>query len=67
MSQIKANYVIVKPCFSNKQKFTINSSQYIQDIAESTTRDVSTTSREGIFSTVDAKRYSYPLTFLSGR
>jgi len=26
--------------------------------------DVSTTSRESIFSTVDAKHYSYPLTFL---
>jgi hypothetical protein len=50
--------------FSNKQKFTINSSQYIQDIAQSTTMDVSTTSREGILSTVDAKHYSYPLTFL---
>jgi hypothetical protein len=50
--------------FSNKQKFTINSSQYIQDIAQSTTMDVSTTSREGIFSTVDSKHYSYPFTFL---
>jgi hypothetical protein len=50
--------------FSNNQKFTINGTQYIQDIAQSTTMDVSTTSREGIFSTVDAKHYTYPFTFL---
>jgi hypothetical protein len=50
--------------FSNNQKFTINSSQYIQDIAQATTMDVSTTSKQGILSTVDAKHYSYPLTFL---
>ncbi len=50
--------------FSNNQKFTINSTQYIQDIAQSTTMDVSTTSKQGIFSTVDAKHYSYPFTFL---
>ena len=50
--------------FSNNQKFTINGTQYIQDIAQSTTMDVSTTSRQGIFSTVDAKHYSYPFTFL---
>jgi hypothetical protein len=50
--------------FSNNQKFTINGTQYIQDIAQSTTMDVSTTSKQGIFSTVDAKHYSYPFTFL---
>jgi hypothetical protein len=50
--------------FSNNQKFTINSTQYIQDIAQSTTMDVSTTTSEGAFSTVEGKRYSYPLNFL---
>jgi hypothetical protein len=50
--------------FSNNQKFTINGTQYIQDIAQSTTMDVSSTSKQGIFSTVDAKHYSYPFTFL---
>jgi hypothetical protein len=50
--------------FSNNQKFTIDSSQFIQDIAQSTTMDVSTTSKQGILSTVDAKHYSYPFTFL---
>jgi hypothetical protein len=50
--------------FSNNQKFTINSTQYIQDIAQSTTMDVSTRSKQGILSTVDAKHYSYPFTFL---
>ena len=50
--------------FSNNQKFTINSTQYIQDIAQSTSMDVSTTSKQGHLSTVDAKHYSYPLTFL---
>lgn len=50
--------------FNNNQKFTINSTQYIQDIAQSTTMDVSTTSKQGQLSTVDAKHYSYPFTFL---
>jgi Peptide N-acetyl-beta-D-glucosaminyl asparaginase amidase A len=50
--------------FSNNQKFTINGTQYIQDIAQSTTMDVSTTSKQGVLSTVDAKHYSYPLAFL---
>jgi hypothetical protein len=50
--------------FSNNQKFTINGTQYIQDIAQSTSMDVSTTSKQGVLSTVDAKHYSYPLTFL---
>jgi hypothetical protein len=50
--------------FSNNQKFTLNSAQYVQDIAQSTTMDVSTTSKQGVLSTVDAKHYSYPLTFL---
>jgi hypothetical protein len=50
--------------FSNNQKFTISGAQYIQDIAQSTTMDVSTTSKQGILSTVDAKHYSYPFTFL---
>ncbi len=50
--------------FSNNQKFTINSTQYIQDIAQSTTMDVSTTSRQGYLSTTETKRYSYPLKFL---
>ncbi len=50
--------------FSNHQKFTINANQYIQDIAQSTTMDVSTTSRQGIFSTVDVKHYSYPFTLV---
>ena len=50
--------------FSNNQKFTINSSQYIQDITQSTRMNVSTTSSEGPFTTVDAKHYSYPLSFL---
>ncbi len=50
--------------FSNHQKFTINSSQYVQDIAQSTTMDVSTTQREGFFATTDTKHYAYPLHFL---
>jgi hypothetical protein len=50
--------------FSNNQKFTIDSSQFIQDIAQGTTMDVSTTSKQGVLSTVDAKHFSYPLTFL---
>jgi hypothetical protein len=50
--------------FSNDQKFTINNAQYIQDIAQSTTMDVSTATRDGFLSTVDAKHYSYPFTFL---
>ncbi|MFL6429031.1 MAG: peptide-N(4)-(N-acetyl-beta-glucosaminyl)asparagine amidase, partial [Acidobacteriaceae bacterium] len=50
--------------FSNNQKFTINSTQYIQDITQGTTMDVSTTSSEGIFSTRETKHYSYPFTFL---
>jgi hypothetical protein len=50
--------------FSNNQKFTINNTQYIQDIAQSTTMDVSSTSQQGNLSTVDAKHYSYPFTFL---
>jgi hypothetical protein len=50
--------------FNNQQKFTINATQYIQDIAQSTTLNVSTTKREGPFSTVEAKHYSYPFTFL---
>jgi hypothetical protein len=50
--------------FSNNQKFTINSSQYIQDIQQSTTMDVSTTSRQGIFSTVDRQHSTYPFSFL---
>jgi hypothetical protein len=57
--------VDAKEHFSNNQKFTIsNAGKYIQDIAQSTTMDVSTTNRQGILSTVDAKHYSYPLTFL---
>jgi Peptide N-acetyl-beta-D-glucosaminyl asparaginase amidase A len=50
--------------FNNNQKFTINGAQYIQDIAQSTTMDVSTTSKQGVLSTVDSKHYSYPFTFL---
>jgi hypothetical protein len=50
--------------FSNNQKFTINSIQYIQDIQQSTTMDVSTTSRQGIISTVDRQHYTYPFSFL---
>ena len=50
--------------FANNQKFTINATQYIQDIAQSTTMDVSTTRREGFLSTTDAKHYAYPFTFL---
>ena len=56
--------VAARESFSNNQKFTINKTQYIQDIAQSTTMDISTTSREGFLSTVDEKQYSYPFTFL---
>ena len=50
--------------FGNKQKFTINSGQYIQNIAQSTTMDISTTQHDGFLSTTEAKHYNYPLTFL---
>ncbi len=50
--------------FSNDQKFSINSTQYVQDITQATTMDVSTTQRQGILSTTETKRYSYPLNFL---
>ena len=50
--------------FSNNQKFTINAKQYIQDIRQGTTMDVSTTSSQGAFSTRETKHYSYPFTFL---
>ena len=50
--------------FSNNQKFTVNASQFIQDILQSTSMDVSTTSRQGIFSTVDRQHYAYPFSFL---
>jgi hypothetical protein len=50
--------------FSNNQKFTINNTQYIQDITQGTTMDVSTTSSQGALATVEAKHYSYPFTFL---
>lgn len=50
--------------FSNNQKFTINGTQYIQDIAQSTTMDVSTTQKQGAFSTTETKHFNYPLTFL---
>jgi len=50
--------------FSNNQKFTINGTQFIQDITQGTTMDVSTTSKQGALSAVDAKHFSYPLTFL---
>jgi hypothetical protein len=50
--------------FSNRQKFTINATQYIQDITQATTMDVSTTSRQGFLSTTEGKHYSYPFTFL---
>ncbi len=50
--------------FNNNQKFTINQTQYIQDITQSTTMHVSTTTRDGIFSVVDTKHYSYPFTLL---
>jgi hypothetical protein len=56
--------VDAKEHFSNNQKFTINGTQFIQDITQSTTMDISTTSRDGFLSTVDAKHYSYPFTFL---
>ena len=50
--------------FSNNQNFTINSTQYIQDIKQSTTMNVSTTSKQGILSTVDRQQFSYPFSFL---
>jgi hypothetical protein len=50
--------------FSNNQKFTINSAQYIQNITQSTTMDVSTTQRQGFFSTTETKHYNYPFSFL---
>jgi Peptide N-acetyl-beta-D-glucosaminyl asparaginase amidase A len=56
--------VAARESFSNNQKFTINNTQYIQDIAQTTTMDILTTSREGFLSTVDEKQYSYPFTFL---
>jgi hypothetical protein len=56
--------VAANESFANNQKFTINNTQYIQDIAQSTTMDVSTTSRQGFLSTVDRKHYNYPFSFL---
>jgi hypothetical protein len=50
--------------FSNNQKFSINSTQYVQDITQGTTMDVSIAQRQGILSTTETKRYSYPLKFL---
>jgi hypothetical protein len=50
--------------FSNNQNFTINSTQFIQDISQLTTMNVSTRTSEGPLSTVDTKNFSYPLHFL---
>jgi Peptide N-acetyl-beta-D-glucosaminyl asparaginase amidase A len=50
--------------FSNNQKFTVNSTQFIQDIAQLTTMNVSTKTSQGALSTVDTKNFSYPLNFL---
>jgi hypothetical protein len=50
--------------FSNDQKFTINSSQYVQDITQSTAMDVSTTQRQGFLATTETKHYAYPFSFL---
>jgi hypothetical protein len=50
--------------FNNNQKFTIDSKQYIQDIAQSTTMDVSTTQRQGFLATTETKHYNFPFTFL---
>ena len=56
--------VAARESFSNNQKFTINGTQYIQDITQATTMDVSTTSRQGFLSTIDQKHYTYPFSFL---
>ena len=50
--------------FSNNQNFTINSTQFIQDISQLTTMNESTRTSEGPISTVDTKNFSYPLHFL---
>ena len=50
--------------FSNNQNFTINSTQFIQDISQLTTMNESTKTSEGPISTVDTKNFSYPLHFL---
>lgn len=50
--------------FRNDQKFTINATQYVQDIAQSTTMDVSTTQRQGFLATTETKHYAYPFSFL---
>ena len=50
--------------FSNNQKFTVNSTQFIQDIAQLTTMKISTRTSYGPLSTVDTKNFSYPLHFL---
>jgi Peptide N-acetyl-beta-D-glucosaminyl asparaginase amidase A len=50
--------------FSNNQKFTVNSTQFVQDISQLTTMNVSTRTIQGPLSTVETRNFSYPLQFL---
>ncbi len=49
--------------FSNDQSFNIHGPVYIQDIAQQTTVDSTTTRREGGRSTEETRHNSYPFTF----
>ncbi|HEY6446051.1 MAG TPA: peptide-N4-asparagine amidase [Acidobacteriaceae bacterium] len=48
--------------FSNNQEFTINSSEYVQDITQLTTVDSTSTTQQGFLVTTDRQNFRYPLT-----
>ncbi len=55
--------VDAKVNFDNNQNFSINASQYVQDITQATHFDATTTTRDGFLSTEETKQYSYPFAF----
>ncbi|MGC2636824.1 MAG: peptide-N4-asparagine amidase [Acidobacteriaceae bacterium] len=48
--------------FSNNQQFTINASEYVQDITQLTTVDSTSTTQQGFLVTTDRQNFHYPLT-----
>ncbi len=48
--------------FSNRQRFVVAATQYVQDITQATTVSSVTTTSDGIASSLTAKQLSYPLT-----
>ena len=52
--------------FRNAQQFDITATAYVQDIAQQTTVDATTTTHDGFLNTREQKHYSYPFSFNIG-